>query len=202
MAFIRNISSGSASDDELVSSFKATGDLSVLGTLYQRYMDLVYGVCLKYLRIPENAQDSTIAIFEELVVKLKKHEVEHFRAWLYSLAKNHCLMRIRSEKKSVTVAFDVELMQSEENLHLNGELDREESFRKLDDCMEKLDPDQKIVIELFYLQGKCYKEISEITGLEWIKVRRFIQNGRRNLKICMDKQKAKPGVENDAVFKK
>jgi RNA polymerase sigma factor (sigma-70 family) len=202
LAFIRNISSGSASDEELVSSFKATGDLSVLGTLYQRYMDLVYGVCLKYLRIPENAQDSTIAIFEELIVKLKKHEVEHFRAWLYSLAKNHCLMRIRSEKKSVTVAFDVELMQSEENLHLNGELDREESFRKLDDCMEKLDPDQKTVIELFYLQGKCYKEVSEITGLEWNKVRSFIQNGRRNLKICMDKQKAKPGVENDAVFKK
>jgi RNA polymerase sigma factor (sigma-70 family) len=202
LAFIRNISSGSASDEELVSSFKATGDLSVLGTLYQRYMDLVYGVCLKYLRIPENAQDSTIAIFEELIVKLKKHEVEHFRAWLYSLAKNHCLMRIRSEKKSVTGAFDVELMQSEENLHLNGELDREESFRKLDDCMEKLDPDQKTVIELFYLQGKCYKEVSEITGLEWNKVRSFIQNGRRNLKICMDKQKAKPGVENDAVFKK
>ena len=202
MAFIRNISSSAASDEELVSQFKATGDLSVLGALYQRYMDLVYGVCLKYLRIPENAQDSTIAIFEELVVKLKKHEVEHFRAWLYSLAKNHCLMRIRSEKKSVTVAFDVELMQSEENLHLNGELDREENFRKLDHCMEKLDPDQKTVIELFYLQGKCYKEVSEITGMEWNKVRSFIQNGRRNLKICMDNQKAKAGKENDAVFKK
>lgn len=202
MAFIRNISSSAASDEELVSQFKATGDLSVLGALYQRYMDLVYGVCLKYLRIPENAQDSTIAIFEELVVKLKKHEVEHFRAWLYSLAKNHCLMRIRSEKKSVTVAFDVELMQSEENLHLNGELDREENFRKLDHCMEKLDPDQKTVIELFYLQGKCYKEVSEITGMEWNKVRSFIQNGRRNLKICMDNQKAKAGIENDAVFKK
>jgi RNA polymerase sigma factor (sigma-70 family) len=202
LAFIRNISSSAASDEELVSQFKATGDLSVLGALYQRYMDLVYGVCLKYLRIPENAQDSTIAIFEELVVKLKKHEVEHFRAWLYSLAKNHCLMRIRSEKKSVTVAFDVELMQSEENLHLNGELDREENFRKLDHCMEKLDPDQKTVIELFYLQGKCYKEVSEITGMEWNKVRSFIQNGRRNLKICMDNQKAKAGIENDAVFKK
>jgi RNA polymerase sigma-70 factor (ECF subfamily) len=188
LAFIRNISSRTASDEELVSRFTATGDLSVLGELYQRYMDLVYGVCLKYLRVPENAQDSTITIFEELIVKLKKHEVDHFKAWLYSLAKNHCLMRIRSEKKSVTVAFDVELMQSEENLHLNGALEKEEHFRQLEYCMGQLTEEQRRGIELFYLEGKCYNEIVEITGMDWNKVRSFIQNGRRNLKICMDKQ--------------
>ena len=165
-------------------------------------MDLVYGVCLKYLKHPENAQDSVISIFEELVSKLQKHEVDNFKGWLYTLAKNHCLMRLRSEKKAVTVNFDVELMQSEETVHLNGELEKEENFKKLDYCLGQLQEEQRKAIELFYLQGKCYNEISEITGLEWNKVRSYIQNGRRNLKICMESQKTKSVVENDAIVKK
>jgi len=202
VAFLTNISRGSLTDEELILRYKQSGDQNLVGELYQRYMDLVYGVCLKYLKQAENAQDSVIAIYEELTGKLLKHEVENFKAWLYTLAKNHCLMRLRSEKKNQTVNFDVELVQSEENVHLNGELDKEENFRKLDYCIGQLQSDQKRTIELFYLQGKCYNEIAEMTGLEWNKVRSFIQNGRRNLKICMESEKAKSLVENDAVIRK
>ena len=186
-------------DTELVTQYKSSGDLNLVGELYQRYMELVYGVCLKYLKHPENAQDSVISIFEELVVKLQKHEVDNFKGWLYAVSKNHCLMRLRSEKKQLTVNFDVELMQSEENVHLNGELEKEENFRKMDYCLGQLPCEQRKVIELFYLQGKCYNEITEATGLEWNKVRSYIQNGRRNLKICMESQKAKSVVENDTI---
>jgi len=164
-------------------------------------MELVYGVCLKYLKHPENAQDSVIAIFEELTVKLQKHEVDNFKAWLYTLSKNHCLMRLRSEKKHTLVNFDVELVQSEENVHLNGELEKEENFKKLDYCLGQLQSEQRRVIELFYLQGKCYNEITETTGIEWNKVRSYIQNGRRNLKICMESEKAKSVAENDVIKK-
>ena len=201
MAFLKNISASELSDSDLVVSYKQSGDVKVLGDLFQRYMDLVYGVCLKYLKVPENAQDSVISIFEELVVKLRKHEVDNFKAWLYTLAKNHCLMRLRSEKKQPFVTFDVELMQSEENLHLDGELEKEENFKKLDYCLGQLQPEQKAVIELFYLKGKCYNEIAETTGIEWNKVRSYIQNGRRNLKICMDSPKTKAIVENDVIKK-
>ena len=176
-------------DAELVSAYKRSGNINVVGDLYQRYMDLVYGVCLKYLKNPENAQDSVIAIFEELPGKLQKHEVENFKAWLYTLSKNHCLMRLRSEKRQIVVNVDVELMQSEENVHLNGELDKEENFKKLDYCLGQLQEEQKKVVELFYLQGKCYNEIAELTGMEWNTVRSSIQNGRRNLKLCMDSPK-------------
>ena len=110
-------------------------------------------------------------------------------------------MRLRSEKKSVTVNFDVELVQSEENVHLNGELDTEENFRKLDYCMGQLQDEQRTVIELFYLKGKCYNEITALTGMEWSKVRSYIQNGRRNLKICMDSQKANSLFENGIIKK-
>ena len=198
---MKNISSGKLSDAELVLAYKQSGDVNLVGALYQGYMDLVYGVCLKYLKNPENAQDSVISIFEELVTKLQKHDVDNFKAWLYTLAKNHCLMRLRSEKRQIVVNVDVELMQSEENVHLNGELEKEENFKKLDYCLGQLQEEQRKVIELFYIQGKCYNEIAELTGMEWNQVRSYIQNGRRNLKLCMDSQKTQTIVENDLIKK-
>jgi len=103
-------------------------------------------------------------------------------------------MRLRSEKKQMVVKLDAELMQSEETLHLNGVLEKEENFRQLEYCLGQLADDQRKVIELFYLEGKCYNEIMETTGIEWNKVRSYIQNGRRNLRLCMEKQQAKSFV--------
>lgn len=160
--------------------------MAVLGELYQRYMELVYGVCLKYYKDPEIAKDSVMAIFEELVTKLKKHEVENFRAWLHQLAKNHCLMQLRTPKNLKTVEFKTEIVQSEETLHLNTVLEKEENFRKLENCLDGLTPDQQESIRLFYLEGKSYNEIVDQTGKEWNQVRSLIQNGRRNLKNCME----------------
>lgn len=191
MSFLKNIPASDASDDDLFNRYKSTGDLAVLTDLYQRYMELVYGVCLKYLKDDENAKDAVLNIYEELVVKLKKYEVIHFKAWLYQLAKNHCLMSLRAHKKFSKANIDVSLMQNEDPVHLNGVMEKEEHLNQMHDCLRQLVPEQKTTVQLFYLEGKCYNEISAITGIEWNKVRSYIQNGRRNLKICMDKQVGK-----------
>jgi RNA polymerase sigma factor (sigma-70 family) len=187
LSFLKNISNPAASDKELVTAYQQTGDLQVLAGLYQRYMELVYGVCLKYLTDAETAKDAVMQIFEALITKLKKHEVDNFKSWLYTLAKNHCLMQLRSGKNKKTVAISTDLMQNEEELHLNGALQKEAEFKKLERCLQTLSAEQKQTVELFYLQQKCYNEIVGLTGIEWNKVRSLIQNGRRNLKICMDR---------------
>ena len=188
MAFLKNISSTNQSDIELVLAYRQYGDLKVLGDLYQRYMELVYGVCLKYLKEPELAQDAVMQIFEELVSKLKKHEVDNFRGWLHQVSKNYCLMQLRTPKNLKTVELPSLLMQNEEDVHLNGVMEKEENFQKLEKCIASLSDEQRTMIKLFYLDGKCYNEIVEITGLEWNHVRSSIQNGRRNLKLCMEKK--------------
>jgi RNA polymerase sigma-70 factor (ECF subfamily) len=188
LAFLKNISSAKQSDTELVLAYRQSGDLKVLGELYQRYMELVYGVCLKYLKESELAQDAVMQVFEELVSKLKKHEVENFRGWLHQVAKNHCLMQLRTPKNLKTVELPALLMQNEEDVHLNGVMEKEENFQKLEKCIASLSDEQRTMIKLFYLEGKCYNEIVEITGLEWNHVRSSIQNGRRNLKLCMEKK--------------
>jgi len=195
LSFLKNISHNSLSDKELVALYKESGDMAILGELYQRYMELVYGVCLKYYKDPETAKDSVMQIFEELVPKLRKHEVENFKPWLHQVAKNHCLMQLRTPKNMKTVEFKYELVQSEDNVHLNGVLEKEENFKKLEFCLGTLTNEQRETVKLFYLDGKCYNEIVEITGLERNQVRSFIQNGRRNLKLCMENEKL--GVGNE-----
>jgi RNA polymerase sigma-70 factor (ECF subfamily) len=149
-------------------------------------MDLLYAVCLKYLQDPETAKDAVMAVFEELVSKLSKHEVSNFRGWVYTVAKNHCLMQLRTNKQ-MPIVRDPDFMQLEENVHLNGVFEKEDNLEQLNRCMDSLSPDQKKTVQLFYLQEKSYKEIAGITDMDWNKVRSLIQNARRNLKICMEK---------------
>ncbi|MBS4064009.1 MAG: sigma-70 family RNA polymerase sigma factor [Chitinophagaceae bacterium] len=149
-------------------------------------MDLIYGVCFKYLKETEASKDAVINIYEELVEKLKKHEVENFKSWLYTLARNHCLMQLRKGKGKKTIEITDGFMQSEQLLHPEDVQQKEEQLQIMEECLQQLSPEQKQCVELFYLQGKCYNEISEQTGFEWNKVRSYIQNARRNLKLCMD----------------
>ena len=174
-------------DESLLKAYQASGDQSHLAALYMRYTDLVLGVALKYLKERESAKDAVMNIYQELVQKLQMHTVDHFKSWLYTVTKNHCLMQLRKEKKTVIVEFQPGLMQSEDFSHLDDVLEKEKEFKKLENCIAALNEEQRNIIQLFYLKGKCYNEIVEVTGLDWNKIRSIIQNGRRNLKICMDK---------------
>ncbi|MEO7317062.1 MAG: sigma-70 family RNA polymerase sigma factor [Ginsengibacter sp.] len=181
------------SDEELMLQYKAEGSLEVLGELYSRYMDLVYGVCLKYFKEPESAKDAVMNIFEELVTKLKKYEVDHFKGWLYRLASNHCLMKLRKDKTGLK-QVDTDVMQFSGNVHPDDEIDssdKEMQFITMQYCIEQLSGDQKKVIQLFYLKEKSYQEIANETKNDINKIRSYIQNGRRNLKICMEQEALK-----------
>ena len=177
-------------DEELLIDFLRTRDLDLLGSLYSRHMHLVYGVSLKYLGNREDAQDAVIHIFEKLAVELANHQVTNFKSWLYVLTKNHCLMELRSRKRVSghldRYATEKLFMESEEELH---PIDREEpgleeALRK---CIGQLRDEQKQCIELFYYQRKCYQEIASFLHMEEKKVKSHLQNGKRNLKICLEK---------------
>lgn len=172
-------------DESLLATYRNTGDLALLGKLYEKYMPLVYGVCLKYLQDEEQSKDAVMQIFEELVEKVTKHDIKQFRSWLYVLSRNYCLMQLRSSKKMEVVNVD-DVMESAFVLHPESG-DKEEYLQSLERCMQKLIANQRESIALFYLQEKCYKDIAEQTGFSMNEVKSFIQNGKRNLKICMEK---------------
>ncbi|HEY1061600.1 MAG TPA: sigma-70 family RNA polymerase sigma factor [Daejeonella sp.] len=188
MRFKKNSSGNTALRElELLAEYRSTGDLELLGKLYEQYMPLVFGLCLKYFRDEEQSKDAVMQIFEELVKKLRVHEVANFKAWLYTLSRNHCLMVLRSSSKHEMLSIDENFMENEAFVHLNLEDDTEEKLSIMAKCIEDLPSEQKVSINLFYMEQKCYKEVADQTGFELNKVKSYIQNGKRNLKICIEK---------------
>ncbi|QNL52378.1 sigma-70 family RNA polymerase sigma factor [Olivibacter sp. SDN3] len=179
---------GLEDDDVLLERYRATGDLVVLGQLFERHAEMVYYVCFRYLRDSERSKDAVMQIFEELVVKVNKQEIKRFVTWLYVLSRNHCLMQIRSEKKMQYVSLD-EFVEFPINKHPEESDEREGALSALERCIEKLPERQKKSVDLFFLNEKCYKEIVDITGYSLKEVKSYIQNGKRNLKICMEKNR-------------
>jgi len=178
-------------DAEYLAAYQATGNLELLGELYERYMEMVFAVCFKYLRDEDESKDAVMQIFEELVVKLRSHSVDNFRSWLHSVARNHCLMHLRSNRLQTEGVdyFEDGSMENEPFEHQSDEpFELEQNLSKMTDCLETLSDEQKTSIRLFYLEEKCYKEITDLTGYDLNKVKSYIQNGKRNLKICIEKK--------------
>ncbi len=174
------------SDAVLLARYSETGDLAVLGDLFQRHSEMVYYVCYRYLQDAEDSKDAVMQIFEELTVKVNKQEIREFGSWLYVLSRNHCLMRLRAQKNKQHISIE-EFVEFPANLHQDSDPEeKERELSALEACVEKLPEKQKRSIDLFFLQEKCYKEVAEITGYGMKEVKSYIQNGKRNLKICME----------------
>ncbi len=188
MIFLKSASKpGHPDDEQLLHEYRQTGDMALLASLYEKYMHLVYGVCLKYLKDEEVAKDGVMEIFEELVVKVTRHEIKYFKSWLYTLSRNYCLMELRSGKRSAGEPLD-EFMEIAEEKHLISEY-LEDNMEQLERCKQKLPAAQKTCIELFYTEEQCYKDIAAQTGYSINEVKSYIQNGKRNLKICLEKHR-------------
>jgi RNA polymerase sigma factor (sigma-70 family) len=179
----------SSMDEQWVTDYKKSGDLMILGKLYQPYMPLVYGVCLKYFKDEENSKDAVMQIFELLITKLIDHEIKKFKSWLYVLSRNYCLMELRKSRKNTFIYIDEYFVETAPLLHrINNDEDKETQLVALEKCIETLNHEQKLSVNLFYLQKKCYTEVAEHTGFDLNKVKSYIQNGKRNLKICLETQ--------------
>lgn len=189
MTFITSEHASPLQDPELIQKYQDTRDLQYLTFLFERYLHLIYGVCLKYLKDPDDSQDATMQIYEKLRETLIHDDIVNFSGWLHVITRNHCLMWLRSTKsrdrRNQEFGSDVEI---EYSLHHNDGFDLEQSLSSLEKAIAKLPLEQKSCIDLFYLQQKCYKEIVEITGFDLKEVKSFLQNGRRNLRLILTQE--------------
>lgn len=180
----------SLTDNELITAYKSKGDNQLVGELYKRYSHLVYGVCLKYLKNEDEAKDAVLQIFENLLEDLKKHDIANFKSWLHSVARNHCLMFLRKEQTKQKRVNEYEATYQHEEtfaapFEVHDKEEKEVKLTKLEEAMTHLKEEQRICIELFYIEEKCYNEVADITGYEIKKVKSYIQNGKRNLANLM-----------------
>ena len=174
----------SPTDEEILSQYRETGDQELFGNLFNGYMHLVYGLCLKYFKDGERSRDAVMAIYEQISEKLLSTEIQHFKSWLYMVSKNHCLMELR--KKNPEVYTDI-FMETEDTVHLKEEkMELEKDLEALEGCIEELKEQQKLCVKLFFLDKRSYQEINEQTEIDLKKVKSYIQNGKRNLRMCLE----------------
>lgn len=169
------------SDEELVNRYASRNEEAAFAALFKRYSHLVYGVCLKYLNSPENAKDATQQIFIKLLEDLKRFDLEYFKAWLYKVAKNHCLMVLRKNNPEVSAEISEADMESEEEWH--HKVQEEYFLNELEAAIQDLSKEQRICIRHFYLDRMSYAEVARQTTYDIKQVKSAIQNGKRNLKI-------------------
>ena len=180
-------------DNELVEKFRSTGDNLCIGELFSRYRHLVFGVCMKYLRDEDESQDVQMQVFEKLLKDLGRHNIDQFKGWLYTVAKNECLMYLRSKKSQKAREMElrkdsVSVMELGMIVHPDGVTETERQLQTMESSLQELNENQRRCLELFYLEKKCYQEITTVTGYSLNEVKSFIQNGKRNLKILLTKK--------------
>jgi RNA polymerase sigma factor (sigma-70 family) len=184
-------------DEVLIAQYKTSGDLAVVGQLFKRYAHLVYGVSMKYLKNEALAEDLSMQVFEKLITSLKEHEVNNFRPWLHMVTRNECLMLLRKDKQTTVTPLEPSRTEGEDEVmefaaedHLDDVTWKEEQLELLEEAIRELNEEQKMCIELFYLQKKSYQEVAEATGYDLKQVKSYIQNGKRNLRIYMEQRNA------------
>ena len=174
------------SDQQLLENFYSDSDPEWLGILLSRYTLLLLGVCMKYLKNEEEAKDCVQQIFLKAITELKKYKIDYFKSWIYMVAKNHCLMKIRDGHGKIPVELtDRYLSRSDEQTDMHALLENEHAIDLMGEALRDLSPEQQQCVTLFYLQKKSYQQISEFTGFTMLQVKSYIQNGKRNLRIML-----------------
>lgn len=178
-------------DNELIDRFRYSHDNLYIGELYNRYSHLVLGLCIKYFKDIEIAKDATMSIFELLIHELKRHRIENFKSWLYTVSKNYCLQELRKsnssfQKEEQYKLFLSETMESDLSLHPIDE--KEKLITKMESLLPSLKNNQRICLKMFYLEGKSYADISQELNFSLKDVKSHIQNGKRNLKIKLEEK--------------
>lgn len=174
-------------DAQLLEYYYADHNQEWIGILLERYTLLLLGVCMKYLKDETEARDCVQQIFLKVLTEVSKYRIEFFKSWLYMVAKNHCLMRLRDKgAKGMKELSEHHAATIDPDRH---ELtNNEKTYDLLEEAINELGEEQKQCVILFYLKKNSYTQISEKTGFTMMQVKSYIQNGKRNLRIILDKK--------------
>jgi RNA polymerase sigma-70 factor (ECF subfamily) len=175
------------SDEELLQHHRRSGDAAWLGALLERHTVLLLGIAYKYLSDKEAAQDAVQHVFTKALTHLPKEEIHNIKGWLYVLLRNHCLQIIRDTRhfapeETIGQVAGEDSKEAAESLRI-----REHSIEALEAALPQLAEAQRTCITLFYLRQQSYEQIGRQTGYTFKEVKTHIQNGKRNLRIALQK---------------
>lgn len=178
------------SDQGLLEKYFQTRDKQWLGVLLERHTLLLYGVCMNYLKNVEDARDSVQQVQLKVMEEVGKYKVEFFRSWLYMVTVNHCNLQLRNRQHLFREITDLDLSTQPSEGRM-PEAEKEQQLELLTKAMEELKESQRVCVRKFYLENKTYLVISKETRFSLKQVKSNIQNGRRNLRLILERELSK-----------
>ena len=143
-------------DKELLERFYSDHNNEWLGILLPRYTLLLFGVCMKYLKNEEDAKDCVQQIFLKAINELHKYKVEYFKSWIYMIAKNHCLMKLREKGKYAVEITERMAAKPDTSEDKNQLIEKDNTLSEMQSALQQLNNEQKLCVTLFYLQKRSY----------------------------------------------
>ena len=160
------------------------GDTNAFKVLVDRYKDLVFTLSLKMLHSREEAEESAQDTFIKVYKSLSRFKGDSkFSTWIYKVAYNNCLDRLKRQKRSRAVV-PINEFSEHEVLSLLNVLDAiEEAERRqmIQDCLVALPSEECFLLTLYYFNEKSLKEISRIMGINENNVKIKLFRSRKKL---------------------
>lgn len=166
------------------------GDMQAFGLLVQKHQRLVFTLALRMLKNQEEAEEAAQDTFVKVYQSLSRFEEKSkFTTWVYRVAYNECLGRLRKSKRHFTLVEDIVENSDEPTDFLDGLeiLHREERAALIKKGIEMLNPAEAVALTLFYHEDLSVKEISTITGSSESNVKAQLFRGRKHLENNLKK---------------
>lgn len=176
-------------DDQNLINAISNGDTVAYAQLVNRYKDLVYTLALRMLKHKEEAEEVAQDTFIKVFKSLDKFKGDaKFSTWIYRVAYNTCLDRIKKNKKHFNdIAIDEITFNKLDTIdNALDNLIKVEKHQLLKKCINKLPEESSAIITLFYFEELSLDEISKIINVEANTVKVKLFRARKKLAIILE----------------
>jgi RNA polymerase sigma-70 factor, ECF subfamily len=174
-------------EEKLIDAAKA-GDKKALTEIVKKYEQTIYNFAFKICRDPAKAENIMQETFLSLIKSLHQFDGKSkLSTWLYRIVANHCLMEVRKKKnRFVSLESDDDAVEDRYVTDWNSlpykSIENHELRKILDEAIQKLSPDYRIVFLLRDVEGLSTEETSKITELSVPAVKSRLHRARAFLR--------------------
>ena len=183
-------------DDDYYIKKILEGDSNSFGVIVERYQNMVFALALKMLKHREESEEVSQDTFIKVYKSLSKFNGESkFSTWIYRIAYNTCLDRIKKNSKynndvEINDVTSNEIFQAE---NIFDSLENKERSVIIKECMDKLPEDERVIMHLFYFEELSLKEIVKIVSMTEGNVKVKLFRARKKL-FSIFKESVEPEI--------
>ncbi|NOK61754.1 MAG: DNA-directed RNA polymerase specialized sigma subunit, sigma24 family [Chloroflexi bacterium AL-W] len=177
------------------------GNVDDFNALVRMYETRVYTLCYRMLGDGDSAADAAQDAFISAFRNIKRFRGGSFRSWMLRIATNTCYDVLRARKRRPTTSLDIDedeedvgspLQIADPSESPDDTVMRHELASAIQDGLEKLPEDQRIVLILSDVQGFAYEEIAEVTDTNLGTVKSRLSRARSRLRTILKGEELLP----------